>query len=135
MSKITLLSEIAKSQPHAAFAALTHGLLSKWTYYSRVVPNISHLLKPLDNVIQNELIPALTGRPPSNELESKLFALPARLGGLGIRLPSQNADREHSASTTITSMLRVLSTLVARGWKSTTMLTSQFLMASSSRIQ
>ena len=106
MSKITLLSEIAKSQPHAAFAALTHGLLSKWTYYSRVVPNISHLLKPLDNVIQNELIPALTGRPPSNELESKLFAIPARLGGLGIRLPSQNADREHSASTTITSMLK-----------------------------
>ena len=31
--------------------------------------------------------------------------------------------------------LRVLSTLVAREWKSTTMLTSQFLMASSSRIQ
>ena len=31
--------------------------------------------------------------------------------------------------------LRVLSTLVAREWKSTTMLTSQFIMASSSRIQ
>ena len=31
--------------------------------------------------------------------------------------------------------LRVLSTLVAREWKSTTVLTSQFLMASSSRIQ
>ena len=30
-SKVTLLGEIAKSQPHAAFSALTHGLLSKWT--------------------------------------------------------------------------------------------------------
>ena len=39
-----ILSDIAKSQPHAAFSALTHGLLNKWTYLSRVVPDISHLL-------------------------------------------------------------------------------------------
>ena len=36
VSNIALLSEIAKSQPHAAFTALTHGLLNKWSYYSRV---------------------------------------------------------------------------------------------------
>ena len=102
MSNTTLLSEIAKSQPQAAFSALTHGLLSKWTYFSRVVPNISHLLEPLNNIIQSNLIP-LTGRPPLNDLECSLFALPVRLGGLGIRLPSKNADREHIS---VTSMLR-----------------------------
>ena len=26
------LARIAKSQPHAAFAAFTHGMASKWTY-------------------------------------------------------------------------------------------------------
>ena len=39
-SSINILSGIAKSQPQAAFSALTHGLLSKWTYISCVVPNI-----------------------------------------------------------------------------------------------
>ena len=99
MSNITLLSEIAKSQPQAAFSALTHGLLSKWTYFSRVIPNISHLLEPLENIIRSGLIPALTGRPPPNDFECDLFAPPAaRLGGLGIRLPSKKADREHNSS-------------------------------------
>ena len=86
---------LRKSQPQAAFSALTHGLLSKWTYFSRVVPNISYLLKPLDNAIRSDLIPALTGRLPLNDLECELFALPARLGGLGIRLPSNNESTIH----------------------------------------
>ena len=30
-SSINVLSDIAKSQPQAAFSALTHGLLNKWT--------------------------------------------------------------------------------------------------------
>ena len=105
LSNITLLSEIAKSQPQAAYSALTHGLLNKWTYFSCVAPNISHLLEPLDNTIRSGLIPALTGRPPPNDLECDLFAMPARLGGLGIRLPSKNADREHHSSLSVTSML------------------------------
>ena len=105
-SSITLLSEIAKSQPHAAFSALTHGLLSKWTYLSRVLPNISHLLVPLDSVLRSELLPTLTGRPPPNDLECALFALPARLGGLGIRIPSKNADRELQSSQLVTAPLK-----------------------------
>ena len=99
------LSEIALSQPHAAFSALTHGLLSKWTYLSRVIPNISHLLIPLDSVLRSDLLPALTGRPPPGDLECALFALPARLGGLGIRFPSRNADKELQSSLFVTSSL------------------------------
>ena len=45
-SSINMLSEIAKSQPHAAFSALTHGLLRKWTYLSHVVPKFNHLYFP-----------------------------------------------------------------------------------------
>ena len=40
-SCVNTFSDIAKSQPQAAFSALTHGLLSKWTYLCRVLPNIS----------------------------------------------------------------------------------------------
>ena len=99
------LSEIALSQPHAAFSALTHGLLSKWTYLSRVIPNISHVLIPLDSVLRSDLLPALTGRPPPGDLECALFALPARLGGLGIRFPCRNADKELQSSLFVTSSL------------------------------
>ena len=105
-SSINILSDIAKSQPHAAFSALTHGLLSKWTYLSRVVPDISHLLVPLDNVLRTNLIPAITGRPPPNDLEYDLFGLPARHGGLGIRIPSKNADRELQSSEKVTLTLK-----------------------------
>ena len=105
-SSISTLSEIAKSQPHAAFSALTHGLLSKWTYLSRVQVHICHLLLLLDNVLRTDLLPALTNHPPPNDLECALFDLPARLGGLGIRLPSRHAEREHQCSQLMTAPLR-----------------------------
>ena len=83
-----MLSETAKSQPHAAFAALTHALLSKWTY------NIGDEVSPLDEMLRSELLPALTGRPPPSDLDFALFALPARLGRQGINIPSKAASGE-----------------------------------------
>ena len=106
-SKVALLGEIAKSQPHAAFSALTHGLLSKWTYLSRVMPNIGDELSPLDDVLRSDLLPALIERPPPSDLEHALLALPARLGGLGIRIPSKAADGEFQSSLLVTSSLKV----------------------------
>ena len=104
-SSITVLSEIAVSQPHAAYSALTHGLSSKWSYLSRVTPDISHLLDPLDIALKTKLLPALTGRPTPNDQECALFALPARHGGLGIRIPSKSAERELQSSLQATSSL------------------------------
>ena len=36
---LKLLSAIASTQPHAAYAAYTHGLTSKWSYLTRTVPS------------------------------------------------------------------------------------------------
>ena len=77
------LSEVAQTQPHAAYSAFVHGLTSRWSYIMRTIPNISHLLTPLEDVIHQEFIPSLSGRPASSNVERKIFALPARLGGLG----------------------------------------------------
>ena len=44
------LSAIAIIQPQAAYVALTHGLIHKWTYLAKTVPNIEELLKPLEDV-------------------------------------------------------------------------------------
>ena len=90
---------------NAAFAALTHGLTSKWTYLCRTTPGISQLMIPIDNILRSEVILALTGRPPPNELELDLFALPAKLGGLGIGIPSRKAVKEYSASMKICKAL------------------------------
>ena len=59
----------ALTQPHAAYTAFTHGMTSKWLYVMRTIPNIGHLLQPLEDIICQKLIPALTGRPPPNDLE------------------------------------------------------------------
>ena len=52
VNTIEHLSTIAHTQPHAAYAAFTHGLTSKWTYITRTIPNISDLFSPLEEVIQ-----------------------------------------------------------------------------------
>ena len=42
VSVVTTLSNIAKSEPHAAFAGFTHGVSASWNYFARVT-NISSL--------------------------------------------------------------------------------------------
>ena len=50
----------------------------------------------------------MTGRPPPNDIDLRLFALPVRLGGLGITPPSAHAVRDFEASLRVTSPLRDL---------------------------
>ena len=85
------LSSVARSQPHAAYAALTHGLTGKWMFLSRTMGAvINQLLQPLEKVIRQQLVPTLTGRDPSSHQERRLLALPVRLGGLGIKDPTSS---------------------------------------------
>ena len=85
--EIKKLAHIAQTQPHAAYSAYTHGLSSRWSFLSRTIPDIADLLNPLEEAIQQHLIPALTGRPPCSREERDLLALPIRLGGMGITNP------------------------------------------------
>ena len=84
------LANVATTQPHATFAAFIHGFVHKFTYLSRTTPIKDLLLQPLEDIIRSRLIPAWTGRASPNELERELFALPARLGGLGIINPTNS---------------------------------------------
>ena len=70
--------------------------------------SISDLLLPLDEVINTHFIPALTRRGSISELEMQLLALPTRLGGLGIAIPSKIAPFEHSSSVKVTAPLVAL---------------------------
>ena len=66
--EIKQFANVAASQPHAAYAAFTHGLASRWSYIQRTIPDIEDLQQPLENAIHQRFIPALVGRPPTSKL-------------------------------------------------------------------
>ena len=103
--ELTQLAIAATTQPHATSAAFIHGFVNKLTYLSRTTPMKGSLLQPLEDLIRSRLIPAWTGRAPPSDLERELFALPARLGGLGIVNPASSLSKEFSASRSISAPL------------------------------
>ena len=105
IEEVKHLSAIAHTQPHAAYSAFIRGLSSKWTYISRTVPDIEELFQPLEETIRCSFLPTLTGRAPPNELERRLFALPCRLGGIGIANPAKASTSEYAASQQVTKPL------------------------------
>ena len=102
------LSNIAITQPHAAYSAFTHGLISKWTYLSRTIPDIESHMKPLEDAIRQKLLPTITGQNAFNDLDRQLLALPVRHGGLGIIDPTKRTELHHSACDKITAPLTEL---------------------------
>eukprot|EP00117_Sycon_ciliatum_P034485 scpid45796/ scgid4762/ len=102
--EVKRLATYALSQPQAAYTAFSQGLKHKWSFLVRTVPGAADLLQPLEDVIRNDFIPALTGRHPPNSVIRAVLDLPCRLGGLGIVDPSQLND-EHQRSLSITHPL------------------------------
>ena len=70
------------------------------------MPGIGPNLLPLESIIRTKLTPALKGRPPPNDLDCDLLALPARLGGIALVNPTQATDTDHLSSIKITEVLK-----------------------------
>ena len=104
-NEIRLLSAVALTQPHAAYAAFTHGFSSKWSYLSRTTPRLSSHFEQLENVIRFDFIPALTGNPAPDDHDRQLFALPAREGGLGLGNPATTCELEYNSSRAMSEPL------------------------------
>ena len=105
--ELSILSDIATSEPHTSFAAFTVGLSKRWLFLMRTTPGISELFQPLENNITNLLLPNTI----SNQLTPdyrKLLSLPARDGGLGIFNPVEVAETEYTSSTNATAPLSKL---------------------------
>ena len=103
--ELSRLSEIGLTQPHAAYSALTHGLLGRWTFLSRTLPDIGELFSPLEQTIRMHLLPALSGKCTFSDEERKLLSLPSRLGGLGIIDPCVSSAFQFDASQRVTGPL------------------------------
>ena len=105
VEEIKQLSIITESQPHAAYSALTNGLVGRWTFLMRVVPDISEMLQPLEDAIRLHLLPAITVRTALSDAERRVLALPVRDSGLGIPIPTTSAANQLESSTFITQPL------------------------------
>ena len=114
--EVGMLADIAESQPHAAYLALTHGLTSKWNHLSRTTPGMEGFLQPVQGVIETTLLPKLFGRDAPNDLERLLFALPARLGGLNINNPAAFSSTQYQDSLKVTEPLVDLILTQMRGY-------------------
>ena len=90
IKEVNELSEIAKSEPHAAFTNFNYSMKLKWNYAMRTIPGMSKHLKNLEDAIRSKFIPSLFNCQVSDELR-KILSLPPRLGGMGIIDPSDIA--------------------------------------------
>ena len=87
VQEVSRLTEIAATQPQAAYSVFVHGLKHKWTFLSRVMSDVDAAMAPVEAAVVDDLIPALSGRPVSL-VERELLALPCRHGGMGLTKPT-----------------------------------------------
>ena len=105
VAQLEILSEIAKFDPHSAYTAFTAALRHRYTFFMRTIPNIGPLMKPVEAVIREKLIPALTEDRKVTDDERLLMSLPPKFGGMGLINPTQLSDLEYKASRLATSQL------------------------------
>jgi len=68
----------------------------------RCIPNIQLFLSPLEETIRCKFLPSLTGKPCFSDTERNLFALPSRLGGLGVVDPVSYSLFQFASCTKVT---------------------------------
>ena len=103
--ELKLLSQIAEIQPQAAYSAYVHGFRGKFTHFLRAIPYITDCLKPVEDIMRNEFISAITGGIQCSDKERDLLALPVRLGGLGLENITKISMREYESFRKMTKSL------------------------------
>ena len=103
-SEVEKLSSFATTEPQAAFAAYTHGEMHRFNYFIRTIPGMEEFLQPLDDMINNKLLPAILGSTIS-AIDRQLFTLAIRDGGLGIPVLTEKAKIDFDSSKIITAPL------------------------------
>ena len=103
VKELEKLSKIATTQPHAAYAAFTHCLSSKWNHLIRVsnweALLSSDLLQPLETTIQIHFIPALIGHPP-RQASSRNAGTPCKTRGFRLDVSCCHCERTTQHFTT-----------------------------------
>ena len=89
----------------AYFSVTVWSLLKVDIFLASYIMEDPELLQPLESVIRQQFIPALTGKDSPGDLMRELLALPASLGGLSITNPITISAEQHSTSKLISAPL------------------------------
>ena len=68
---------------------------------------MDELMKPVDEIIKNELLPSIIGESITDK-EKELYSLPTRLGGFRIPSSTEKAENDFENSLHITAPLVTL---------------------------
>ena len=104
--------DFAKTQPYAAYSAFTLGNLSPYTYFMRTIPGMHDFIKPVDDMIRLELLPALLNSIVL-EVDRQLYSLPLRHGELRIQILSKIAKSQFEALQATT--LPLVTIMISQG--------------------
>ena len=77
-----------KSSLNAAYHSYVKRLQNKLTFLSRTTPKTIDFLPHAEEIINNNLIPALTNRDCPDKITRRVLSLPVRKSGLAINQPS-----------------------------------------------
>ena len=91
LQELHQLSEFAKTEPQAAYAAYCYGYNSKFTYSVRTIDGLKNFLQPIEDLLTTKLIPVLFGDITISQKERLLYSLPTREGGLGIGIMEEES--------------------------------------------
>ena len=94
-NELNNLCETAKLEPQAAYSCFVSGFKHKLNYIMKTISDISHPLKPIDDIILTNFTPAITDGIKVNQIEIKLLSLPAKYGGLAIPIFAEISDDEY----------------------------------------
>ena len=102
--ELKALSEIARSQPHAAYTVLLKGYKSKFTFFMRTIESFEDYVDPIQEAIDDLLLPTLFGQtePLPSDLRQLVTLTPAQ-GGLGVPKLRFKNPQQFAASTSITA--------------------------------
>ena len=80
------------------YSGFTTAFQHKISFYMLTISGAFTQLQRLDEVVQSQFIPAITGENFCNEMERKLIALPPKLGGLRIPIFAEISNDEFKNS-------------------------------------
>jgi hypothetical protein len=105
-SQVEVLARIATFTPHAAHQNFVAVLRNCWSFAQNTTAFLGPLLEPLETAIRHKLAAALLRhRRVLTDDERALWALPGRLGGMGLDNPMTESPHKYASSVSRTAPL------------------------------
>ena len=111
--------EAGSKDPRGLYTAVTKSILHTPTYVQRGMGGADEQYRPMEDLIRKRFLPCIMGRPTRDigEDERGVYALPCRMGGLGVKNLMETAKPSHEEAKEATNFL-VESLLGSRQWRS-----------------